>query len=599
MLSALRPTIFALALIFVAWPGHSQLGTSGRPSDKLQLIRGYTYLADEFIAKSEELAKNSPRGVVRRQFYEQIETQRKNLTLARGFGDKNAAKLVEDAIKRLQDKLANLSYRWFADEIQTELKSIFKDENAKRFLASLSSVPECLAQKKATGPLAKLFADIYAYYSNKPELNEEDCPVLRSAYSLWASSQDDENEATKNTPPDQQIPLYNVNAHNSSMIYWLREMAKGTIPPGGLPLLHADTHTDIAHIHDHVHGDHWADKIPVHELGQLLNEYNSGAGVSSQRIEGVVRSSKSHSAALRNQQAIAARSASAESMREQIEQSIRERVHHISQPLTGALAVNAASKLIMCMPPWSKELPRSEIHVATGEVQLDEMRLVRNPRHGGIVHLANDSERYKKANVMRNLKGTTEIKRVPMGVVDCNTEAQPEGPRGPVVTRSKAESGIPDLKKFFSSDEVKKGFILDIDLDVFVSEGLRGEIAAPVSFARTQRHIKQNGEHGSHTANNENDPSVMVGTLEMNLINSRIQHFFNELKEAKASGIMPKVITIADSTMLTRAIDRANDKSINDEKKYSTGGGNYTPSCLAFLLNYKIRAELKKLYPIK
>ena len=47
--------------------------------------------------------------------------------------------------------------------------------------------------------------------------------------------------------------------------------------------------------------------------------------------------------------------------------------------------------------------------------------------------------------------------------------------------------------------------------------------------------------------------------------------FFQRLQEAKAAGMCPAMITIADSTQLTRAI-RGEDDDFT--------GGNFTPACL-------------------
>ena len=83
---------------------------------------------------------------------------------------------------------------------------------------------------------------------------------------------------------------------------------------------------------------------------------------------------------------------------------------------------------------------------------------------------------------------------------------------------------------------------------------------------------------------------MQVLATELNLVDKRIDYLFENLKEAKEKGYLPKVVTIADSTLLARAAESSVD---------SNNGGNFTPACLSFLLNYKVRQKLNDLYNIR
>ena len=75
------------------------------------------------------------------------------------------------------------------------------------------------------------------------------------------------------------------------------------------------------------------------------------------------------------------------------------------------------------------------------------------------------------------------------------------------------------------------------------------------------------------------------------MIDSRVDSFIQRLEQAKAEGHLPAVITISDSTVLQRAAE--------GQREDSMSGGNFTPSCLAFLLNYRVRQRLNEVYNLE
>ena len=141
---------------------------------------------------------------------------------------------------------------------------------------------------------------------------------------------------------------------------------------------------------------------------------------------------------------------------------------------------------------------------------------------------------------------------------------------------------LPGFDQFMPATARQTGFILDIDLDAFVSNGTNDpgmKNVIPISYGR---------ESSNHNMTSEGDLKSGLSASEMYMIRKRVDAFFKRLEEAKRNGVLPRVITIADSTQLMRAIRGENEDFM---------GGNYTPACLAFILNFMVRERLKNLYP--
>ena len=116
------------------------------------------------------------------------------------------------------------------------------------------------------------------------------------------------------------------------------------------------------------------------------------------------------------------------------------------------------------------------------------------------------------------------------------------------VLETEASRNLPGFDQFMPASARQTGFILDIDLDAFVSNGselAQGRSVMPVSYGR---------EQSNHDMTSEGDLASGLSAGEMYMIRKRVDEFFRRLEDAKRNGVLPKVITIADSTQLMRAI---------------------------------------------
>jgi hypothetical protein len=275
-------------------------------------------------------------------------------------------------------------------------------------------------------------------------------------------------------------------------------------------------------------------------------------------------------------------------------------VHHIAQPLAAAqYAGSSNGKFVMCMPPWSKELPRSAPVAGEGSQARMQPFVAEFARNGGSAGFEFDCSKIppgpwnftcQSGGKKREVLSTSEFQ-----VLDCNQEERTQigtASSGEPIYSYKQKSGGFPYKSFFTEQDKKDGFLLDIDLDVFVSEG-NGSLVMPISFERTKRHQKSFGPHNGHGMNSETDIYVQVSTKELGLIHQRMDKFFADLAEARRDGYLPKVVTIADSSALVRAIKPRKQ----GEDSNTTGIQAYTPECLVFLVNYMTRKRLKEIYP--
>ena len=499
----------------------------------------------------------------------------------------------------------------FKTKIDAEIKRTGEDPQFKKFREDLLSVSKCLRTsgdgKNASVKkgFSQVFENIFEYFWNKKSsLNDQDCELLKSTYSVWSSFYDDEN-AILRKENSKGIPLYNVNDHNSSFYYWAMEQNRGRIPKDGLTIFHADTHSDLQHVHNHSYG-HWSsDVLTQRDIQKITNLPE--AEFKAKFIEMI-----GNAPDLESQDRIAkvdrVKNTSVEQLKQELDQVTRANVSKIAQPLAAAQLTGIGNgRFIMCMPPWSSELPRT---TKDSPIQARFMK-----QGGGAYGFSLTSAQYQKLkqnhpeSAVNFAVNDDEIPQGPafaqdpdrmnsasqFHVVDCNNEKRtlvnPEAPASDQkwVTRQ-SDTKLPQLQDFFAKSEEKNGFLLDIDLDAFVSEG-HGGVAEPISFERPSSVHNGLPVHGSHTKSSETDPSIQVPSVEYDLIKGRIDSLFSRLQSLKSSGVSPKVITIADSTALKRAM--SSRQAGEATGKWSA----YTPDCLAFLVNFMTRKKLKEVYP--
>ena len=494
---------------------------------------------------------------------------------------------IRSHIKKLDQKLKH--HEKLRREAQLCIfKSELKDSirlavgKNKRMLKKLDQVSSCFSidrvNEKLLGFSSNIFNTIFKNYSKKKKLTDEDCDVLEKTYQIWSSFYEEENSIGS---AEEKIPFYNVNPHNSAYFYWMRERQKGTIPKGGLSLLHIDTHTDLAHIHSHNKKTLLGD-ISFPDQMNVLYLMN-GEGKES-AISYLNEIKKSDEKWIENAKRWINQKPRKEII-QLLEDGVRNSVHRIDQPLVASIASDVSDDVTMVLPPWATRLKRSGIKNGVAEKQKVEI-VERGRVIMPVYDPQNDLLEAGGRKALSVKKDTDKvIKSFTLSVTDANSEKRVEVEPGMFIIEKK------DAKQEdFSSHLKTKKFILDIDLDGFVSEGLEGSTVSPISYARTSAHNKSNGEHGTHSDSNETDSRIMVSTVELDLIKNRVEEFFERLEKTKMKGYTPAVITISDSTTL----ERAKEGQIDD----SLSGGNFTPSCLAFLLNYMVREKLKNLYPV-
>jgi len=440
-----------------------------------------------------------------------------------------------------------------------------------------------------------IFSD-FTTRANTTGLNDEDCTTLERTYQAWSSFYEAQNNDELFRDNLDQIPIYNVNPHNSSYQYWLLEREKGVIPESGLTLFHADTHTDLGHIHEHIRDDVYS-SLYFDEIPLLLAELSDGKEAFLEFLRDSGDQDVDHS-----EIEAAFASQSVEEIRETLYRISADSVHQVAQPLVAAGAAGLTKKYVLCMPPWSTRMPRNNLG-ADGKIQFDEeLEIVSSYTGYGKereVHLAGIERDHPVlfehgdgiAPVWeRESNDITITDGISLGTIDCNTEELTED--GTVRDRGRPAHRV---SQTFGDHERENGFILDIDLDAFVSEGYSEDHIMPISFARTDasnlEHREVVGDHGSHAFQSETDSRIEVSSTEMDLIRSRVDYLFDELTQAKVDGYLPKVITISDSTVLQRMIEGGEDSTLS--------GGNFTPSCLSFLLNYMVKSKLRKLYNLQ
>lgn len=503
-----------------------------------------------------------------------------------------AQEIYKKALKRFETSQSCL----FRAELHATVKDVLKEEKNKRLGEQLEGVADCLEKFPEDARLLKtafstFFDSIFDFFSTKKELKQEDCELLKNTYSVWASAYEQENEKSVGA---NEIPVYNVNNHNGSYYYWAEEQRKGRVPPEGLTIFHADTHTDMGHVHSH-YWDHWSGKLlDLNETQKLLM---SGKSVKEALLKKVNQEVSNPSEREYLQRRI--QSDSEENLKSILEQNVRKTVHHIAQPLAAAQFTDTSNgKFLMCMPPWSKELPRSKeketdlsnpivmdfVETTKGEVGF-EMDCKDRPKGNWNLFCR------RKRDADDKILGKSEFQ-----VFDCNEEKRTKigtDSKGDPIYSTETSPGMGhSFTSYLKPEDREKGYLLDIDLDVFVSEG-KGTFVEPISWERTTQHEKQKGAHGSHEVNTESDPSIAVTTKELDLIQKRMDYFFQNLKESKEAGFIPKVITLADSTALKRQLA---PKKLGED--YNINGIQaYTPDCLVFLINYLTKKRLKEIFP--
>jgi hypothetical protein len=174
---------------------------------------------------------------------------------------------------------------------------------------------------------------------------------------------------------------------------------------------------------------------------------------------------------------------------------------------------------------------------------------------------------------------------------------------------------------YFKTSKINnKQFILDIDLDVFSSDGRTNyvninkwngptntiptidnfvNIAMPFSYEHTaymKKYMLQ-VEHFEHPSLKElKNEEITVTTTELSLIKVRMDQFFQRLLETKNNQQVPAIITLIDSSKLQRVFVEKYENAFASSVEISDS--NFTPVPLVFLINYYARKKIKEIYNI-
>lgn len=536
-----------------------------------------------------------------------------------------AIRLGQEKIIELQKTIRRLSVCQFQKDIKNEMSAIgAKFSQNKTYLKKLDKIAGCFDVETGSTGVSKdsnfiksTFDSIFQNFWNKAQTNnltKQDCDVLRKTYSVWSSFYDDLNnkENSEEISQEEQVPLYNVNPHNSAYYYWMQEKNKGTIPEQGLPLLHVDTHTDLGHIHSHSVGS-GLDALPFTSFSKVLNlasqeNRSELIAYANQVMENSTYSTESKEALI---QFVTHRPFT--EIVSVVNQSTRMNVHQIAQPLVAAAATGVTQSTTMVLPPWSRRLEESRkfdengrvipVNISLNEAIFSENEgrtlnatvniLTLDPENNlGIANRETSPIETYNPETDSDWSRPTGVS-FDLAVSPLSREQRSDIP-GESIFDTRGTSELKDFADYLPAAAQSDGFILDIDLDAFVSNGnTDNPIAEPISYGRTQFYDRVGAgasNHGSHDSFNELDPNTEVLSTEMNAIKQRMDSFFDRLDRAKARGVKPKVITIADSTTLLRAMEGQEDDSMT--------GGNFTPSCMAFLLNYMVRQRLEAIYNV-
>lgn len=549
-----------------------------------------------------------------------------NIATVNANGDplrQEAIRAGEEKLGELHKAIRKLSLCTFQSDLRQEMAAIGdRFSQNKNFLKKLDRISGCFDAEtgstgvsKDTGFVRSTFDAIFNTFWTKAKtenLTKQDCDVLRKTYSVWSSFYDDLNQKDESLEQEPTVPLYNVNPHNSAYYYWMQEKNKGTIPEQGLPLLHVDTHTDLGHIHAHSIGS-GIDALSFTSYSGVLSlasqENRSGLiEYVNQAMQNSTYSQESKDALI---QFVTTRPFN--EIVNVVNQSTRMNVHSIAQPLVAAAATGVTRSTTMVLPPWSRRLTESRTFDDSGRVVPVNISINESVYSFDEGRTLNAAVNIKNLDPNNNLgigqRGTSPIETFnpdtdsdwtrPTGItfdlaVSPLSREQRSDIPGETVLDPQATSELRDFADYLPAEAQTDGFILDIDLDAFVSNGNEDNpVAEPLSYGRTQFFDgvgAGNSSHGGHEAFNELDPNTEVLSTEMSAIKQRMDSFFERLDGAKARGVRPKVITIADSTTLMRAMEGQEDDSMS--------GGNFTPSCMAFLLNYMVRQRLESLYNV-
>ncbi|MDH4468985.1 MAG: hypothetical protein QE271_13080 [Bacteriovoracaceae bacterium] len=478
------------------------------------------------------------------------------------------------------------------------------------------------------------FGKIFNYFwSSKKYLTLYDERILGVAYKIWASFYD-LIPTLKDQDLNGQIAFHNLNPHNSSFFQWLEAKRVGIIPSSGLPLLHADTHTDLLHVYQHLDTEALTD-LSLEQSVQILDMTNFEAQGKDNYYAEV---KKVLTPKQWKQVAPYLKNLDLEKFKDFLLYAIQQNVKFIGQPMIASMASNLTTEYIFSLPPWSQPTQFSPVENGLSK-----------PAKGAIIHTKADdfmSEMqvnviglvsYPEANVFFQMRDKqTQILSpddhdqvirdiyyfIDPAVMEKQTINKDRNAIATINTESLPFDAKHDsFSPYFNSSQLgSQKFILDIDLDVFSSDGRTNYVnhdrwhgptktipqigifvnkAMPFSHERTPWMMKWMLDFAdfSHPDLKQlKNEDVVVTSTEFKLLKVRMDQFFERLNQTKINGQTPAIITLTDSSILQRVYVEnyqnafASSVELNDS--------NFTPIPLVFLINYYARMKLASIYQL-
>ena len=141
-------------------------------------------------------------------------------------------------------------------------------------------------------------------------------------------------------------------------------------------------------------------------------------------------------------------------------------------------------------------------------------------------------------------------------------------------------------------DSISNDYILNIDLDYFVTYGEDNYLPGGVDAVSSNRSILDFGFLKKNSLGYMK-ASSSIG-LEVNLIRKRIDEFLKLIIRLKEKGKIPKIVIICDSTNVDFTNDQLGQEFMSDDPTGLTN--EFTPKYLTFWLNNTIHTHLEQIF---
>ncbi len=480
------------------------------------------------------------------------------------------------------------------------------------------------------------FDTIFNFFWNESAfLTKHDEILLKATYQLWSSMYELLPSIRQQALDGHSILFENLNPHNAAFFAWLEAKEVGHLGARPLPLLHADTHTDLLHVYHHLDSDIMQDLTLEQAVDLLLLlKIKDEQDVESKNpidLELLNVLSEKQKNALRPY----FKQLNKEMFQKFLLHAMKQNVKFIGQPMVASMASGIVSDFIFSLPPWSQKKSFSPIQAdgtaksSTGHIIKKVMEDFMSEEQVEVLSFQSDSdapaifEHHNQNNLPLLTKPIKEVHYyIDPALAEINSyESTTAKGRYQTVTADYALPYQSVTPYFRSIKPLNQRFILDIDLDVFASDGRTNVVnmdhwngptqliaridkfenkAMPYSYERTpylQKLRLQFDQFEHQDLKQLKNAEIVVSSTEHQLVKVRMEQFFSKLEKSKNDGYIPAIITITDSTVLSRTNAKDYFKSFASSIEYVDS--NFTPVPFVFLINYYARVKLREIYQTK